>query len=378
MAIPIASGGVRQVLHARLRLAASTGDTDPVCVGDNAVDVTLKLSNKAKTQTLGSADITLPGSSSRRSAPATASKGTVSRATRCQLRNLNLPAKTGFGDLHRHGERHRRRRRSQTIAAIVKQSNEFNDSGGDANLFTLLPGAKLPTLTVEDCYGTIEGTVWQDTNERRDAGRLGPIEPGQGVQGLPVREGRSSYDLVQDVGQHNGTTGAYKFEKVRLNREYLVCERDPAGSTWSQTDADRAPHDAVRDVGNEPNGYAPQLHRQRHGQELRQRAGGEPSSVSTSVPGNVPQRDRHLRVRGEAVRPDRRDRLQDRRARDVHLPGRRRRASPRSTRPGSTTGTEYPVVERIKWTGLGTSQNPITLDYDDIYPYDGADKRARC
>ena len=42
---------------------------------------------------------------------------------------------------------------------------------------------------------------------------------------------------------------------------------------------------------------------------------------------------------------------------------------------GAPAGTKYPAVERFKWTGVGTAQNPITLYYDDVSPYDGVDKR---
>lgn len=42
--------------------------------------------------------------------------------------------------------------------------------------------------------------------------------------------------------------------------------------------------------------------------------------------------------------------------------------------PVTGGGTKYQVVEHIHWTGItGDSQNPITLKYDDVAPYDGVD-----
>jgi len=42
--------------------------------------------------------------------------------------------------------------------------------------------------------------------------------------------------------------------------------------------------------------------------------------------------------------------------------------------PATPGGTTYQVVEHISWTGItGDVQNPITLRYDDIAPYDGVD-----
>ena len=50
---------------------------------------------------------------------------------------------------------------STSITAVVKQSNNFNDSGGSANLFTLQ--GSFPTLRVVQCV-TVSGRVFQDRN----------------------------------------------------------------------------------------------------------------------------------------------------------------------------------------------------------------------
>ena len=40
--------------------------------------------------------------------------------------------------------------------------------------------------------------------------------------------------------------------------------------------------------------------------------------------------------------------------------------------PPPPGGTTYQVVEHIVWTGItGNVQNPVTLEYDDIAPFDG-------
>ena len=249
MAIPLASGGDDKYYTLGFD-AANTGALT-ICAGDT-VAVTLKLSNKARTQTLGSADVTFPSSVVTAQGTPTATKGTVSRVgNKVSLRNLSLPAKTGFVTFtvsvsaNTVGA-------AQKITAIVKQSNNFNDSGGDANKFELQ--GSFPTLTVVNCVGTIEGTVWNDKNENTSRPAAdAPFEPLQ--EGWQI----AAYKVGATTPASTATTlsdGTYKLENVPLNKEYVICETKPStdSRTWGQT-TPVDPADPECAAG-EPNGIA--------------------------------------------------------------------------------------------------------------------------
>ena len=359
VAIPIGIAGGGSDKYYTLGFGSGSTETQPaVCVGDNAVGITLKLSNKAKTQSLGSANITLPAFVT----VTATSKGTFSGNV-VKLRNLNLPAKTGSVTftvtVNVTGSG------AAALGAIVKQSNEFND-GGDANLFTLLPGTKLPTLTAENCYGTIEGTIWQDANE--DGTQAGALETGQGTFKVFLYEkSGSTYTYSQDVtANYNGTAGAYKLDNVRLNREYLVCERASAG-TWDQTTPPAATPPCEAN-GNEANGHALNFTASVTGKNFGNVPAVAASCTSTfqgsSLNNGTFEYEARLSL-PDNVTPCKSGSL----VMFTYQSGSTRVATLHP--PGNTTGTKFPVVERIKWTGVGASQNPITLSYDDVYPYDG-------
>ena len=249
MAIPLASGGSDKYYTLGYD-AANTGALT-ICAGDT-VDVTLKLSNKARSQTLGSADVTFPSSVVTALGTPTSSKGTVSLSgNKVSLRNLSLPAKTGFVTFT-VGVRADTVGAAKKITAVVKQSNNFNDSGGDANLFKLQ--GSLPTLTVVNCVGTIEGTVWNDKNESGDRPAAdAPFEPLQG--GWQI----AAYRVGATTPASTTTTladGTYKLENVPLNKAYVVCEKQPAGDTlhtWGQT-TPTAESTPCMTYGYQPNG----------------------------------------------------------------------------------------------------------------------------
>jgi SdrD B-like domain len=238
IAIPFASGAPGKFYTLTYD---PSGSSQAVCLGET-VDVTLKLSNEAKTQSLGSANITFPGFVSVTGTP-TASTGTISRSGNIvMLRNLDLPRRTGVVTLTVSVEADTLG--SGPIEAIVKQANDFNDSGGDANLFEL-QGA-FPTLTVEDCTGTIEGTVWRDSNE---SGTLDGTEIGQSGWDVYLYRGGSDVDMVTtDAG------GDYIFENVPLNHDYVVCEEAPGGS-WIQSTPGTEPATCAAN-GHEDAGYS--------------------------------------------------------------------------------------------------------------------------
>jgi hypothetical protein len=233
VAIPIASGAPDKPYT----LAYSTAPTGSrtFCTG-TSYSVVLRLSNKAKTQTLGSANITFPSFVSVTSSAITG--GTPSPPATAEiagqtvkLRNLSLPAKNGYADVTVSGSAWLAGGPT-SLAAIVKQSNDFNDTGGDANLFDLQ--GTLPTITVEDCTTSIEGFVWNDRDENTALGAVG-AEPR--LEGWTVN--------VWDVGSAStspagsDTTdgdGSYKVEGLGT-RSYVVCVQKPATETrsWGQT-----------------------------------------------------------------------------------------------------------------------------------------------
>ena len=80
---------------------------------------------------------------------------------------------------------------STAVTAVLKQSNQFNDSSGTANLFTV-QGA-FPTLRVVQCV-TVSGRVYQDRNldntYTTGTGAFAEQRRPQGVDRQALREGR--------------------------------------------------------------------------------------------------------------------------------------------------------------------------------------------
>jgi hypothetical protein len=359
IAIPIASGTSGGGKYYTL------GSDKSVCVGDSGVSVALTLTNKAQSQRLGSANITFPSYVTVTNTTKGTREGNV-----VKLRSLNLQKNASLTfsvtiNVDNVG--------SSAIQAKVKQSNEFNDDDGEANLFQLLSGTSLPKLTAEECYGTIEGKVWQDTNEN---GTIDgdPVETGQGTFRVYLYEktGTSTYAYRQDVGtSYNGTTGAYKFDNVRLNRAYVLCEQPPLATSWSQTTPLVATSPCGTSNSTIANGLPLAFTANVTGQNFgnvpavalseNQACGTSPFGGGTTniTPGFEYEAKLTLPSgtckSGSLVMFTYQNASQ--RVATLHPPG------------DPVNHLKYPVVERIKWTGLGTVQRPFKLSYDDIPPY---------
>lgn len=249
VAIPLASGAADKTYT--LAPAAQA-----VCTGGSAT-VSLSLTNTAKTVSLGSADITIPGTV--QVTGVTAKKGTTTlpsssayaSGNKISLRNLSL-AKNGVVTLTVGVSVPGQANSTNAITAIVKQSNDFNDSNGGANVFS--NPSTWPTLQVKNCFGTIEGKVWNDKNESRTR----PVadeafEPLQEDWQIKLYEVGSTTTLKASVTTN--ALGAYKIENVPLGKAYVVCEEKPSGDSheWGQTTPTAETAACVAN-GHEPNG----------------------------------------------------------------------------------------------------------------------------
>lgn len=268
IAIPLASGADKPyTLEISSIVPAAKSVAAPVhtlCAGQEYT-ITLKLSNKTNSQSLGSADVAFPGQRvlnasnaivpplsalpsnsvvdvDESSASFVGGNGASTRtfaATTApnllRLRQLELPRKTGFVTVAVTVTASAAPSGPARITAVVKQANDFNDSGGEANLFNL--SGQLPELKVENCLATIKGQIWNDQDENGTKGSFESLQrPTDSVDpvgvSLFVRNG-SVYD-PSGIAPVYAASG-YTFT-VPTGRDYVVCET--SSSTWKQTTGD--------------------------------------------------------------------------------------------------------------------------------------------
>jgi hypothetical protein len=403
IAIPIASGAADKNYTLGFAAATSASPSPPLtradlCTGTSGQQVTLYLTNTAKTVSLGSAKITLPsyatGASAFKNTTDTPVTGptnftfvaaTATSAPVVFAQNLGL-AKWGYLKLvvdvnpttpsPAGGD---------SVTAVVKQSNMFNDAGGDANLFT---NPAFPTLNAKNCYGTISGHIWKDTVDDGSHGALA-LEPFQSLKiAVYQKQSGGSYTPYPDAGHVPvDTDGTYTVSSVQLGREYLVCERDASAgwtqATWAQTipvastafgsvTVGDTTHCETQSVANETNGYTLNFTASVDNVDFGNVPAVTPSCAGTfqgaSTDGTFEYKARLGLVNGHckdsALVMETFRQTPSSLVATLHPIG-----NPGTTCPGGANC--FPVVERIRWTGLGTPQNPITLHYDDTYPYDG-------
>jgi hypothetical protein len=230
--IPVASGASDKTYT--LGFAAATQQSPsppltraPLCTSTTGQQVTLYLTNTAKTASLGSARITLPsyatGATAYRNTSTTplgASSFSYTNGASSDtvfLQNLSL-GKWGYVKLVVNVSPSAVG--TTAITAIVKQSNQFNDSGGDANLFE--NPQSWPSLTVQNCVVKIAGRVFRDANGDGS---------GTGDSGLSGR-------TVTATGGHTDTTdanGLYELS-VPAGGSYTVCVTQIAGEVQTAPD----------------------------------------------------------------------------------------------------------------------------------------------
>ena len=182
VAIPIASGAPDKTY--KLEFPA-TGAVLPallppgnalsqnLCTDTTYTSVKLTISNTAPNATLGSANVTFPSSrvaltgASFSGNPPNGVATITPSGNVVSLRNLSLPKRTGtvtFSvSLNTNGKSPGG---PSDIIAMVKQSNDFSDSGQnpDANAFDN-PQAGFPKITLQTCNATISGRVYHDRDQ---------------------------------------------------------------------------------------------------------------------------------------------------------------------------------------------------------------------
>jgi hypothetical protein len=120
---------------------------------------------------------------------------------------------------------------STTITAALKQSNQFNDSSGTANTFTV--EGSFPNLRVVQCV-TVSGRVYQDRNlDNTYTTGTGaflnsdvPKEWTVKLFGKDVGAPASAYALVTQTtsgGPSSADPGKYTFTQVPGLRDYKIC-----------------------------------------------------------------------------------------------------------------------------------------------------------
>ncbi len=373
VAIPIASGGPGKTY------AFAPATVPDFCTGAAAGQVTFTIQNTDKSARLGSANITIPPSVITASAPAvgvTPGSGDNPSATVeeniIKLRGLTLVPKQGNTQGGKATVTFTATPAtspgSGAINAQVKQANDFSDSGSNpsANGFD---NPALPTLTVKDCTAKISGTIFQDLDQ--NGLQSGTLESGITAFKVYVykRTGTDTYALVNSGGTATDTAGYYEVNAT-INNTYLVCE-GVASSSWAQTSAPPPASDSAPCAtnGNERSGYLIDLTTDAPNKDFGN-VPAVPASCNTILSGTVVGSsgtfEYEARLSGSQTACKTGDLIMY-----TYQQGSTRVAT--LSPPGSNGGATFPVVERIKWTSVGANQNPITVKYDDVYPYNGKD-----
>ncbi|HEX4747077.1 MAG TPA: hypothetical protein VFU99_09360 [Gaiellaceae bacterium] len=233
VSIPLAIGAAAADKTYKLTLSPTT----TTCASPATTKVTIK--NTGSPQTLGSAEIyfppntvaSAPGTTLRTNKTSTSSNGPKDILVLENVglvpgasKEINVTFNTGVTF-------------SATINAVAKQSNRFNDSGGDANLFS--HEGSFPTLKVVRCV-TVSGRVYQDRNldngyvtgdgafNNSDIPKAWTVKLYSKDVGADV----STYQLVEAVTAGSPTSsdpGAYAFSNVPTLSDYKVCVSVPSG-----------------------------------------------------------------------------------------------------------------------------------------------------
>jgi hypothetical protein len=216
--------------------AASGGTSSQSLCTSTTYTVRVQIKNTARTVTLGSANVSFPtgvgnlsGGASFVAGGGQASDSTISQSGNVvSLRGLTLPKNktvtfsttlTTVSSIVT----------ATPITAVVKQSNDFNDSGGTANLFD---NPTFPTLAVQNCDVTISGQVYHDRDESGSF-TTNPTSPATNdiaksgwTVTLQRNDGGGTYTTVDsdtsDASGNYSVTG-------QLGRSYRVCVTAPSG-----------------------------------------------------------------------------------------------------------------------------------------------------
>ena len=202
----------------------------------DAGSLDLVLTNTAKSASLGSAEIRFPSYAivtSTPSNPLTVTKGTVSLVSTkntVALRNLRLSKGQAvtihvpFSFVSPGG--------SQKLVTVVKQSDNFNDSGGYANIFESAPA---PELTVVGCT-TISGQVFLDRNGSLAYDAAGSPADAPLAWNLDLYKKKADGTYLLYSQRTAGSDGNYTFTGVPTGSDYRLCVKAPgadATTAWA-------------------------------------------------------------------------------------------------------------------------------------------------
>lgn len=345
-----------------------------LCAGNSYTSVRVQITNTAKSSSLGSANITFPSNVTLTGAPSFVSgapgAATITKSGNLvMIRQLSL-AKNAVVTVSVALDAAATAGSVQQITAVVKQSNDFNDSGQnpDANVFAT--PATFPTLQVLSCTTTISGRVYLDND-------------GDGTYdgtGTPADAGQSSWSVylyntssANQVGDPIVTpaTGLYTFTDVPMGSNYKVCVKPPTGSgTWGQTTP--TGNTACSTVASAlPAG---QQITDLQGPAADKDFGVEqtitPSCTTTFSAPLIGLGDGVVDYTAQLTAPPLTTGCKGAIVMYSYLDS---SGTPYATihpPATSTDTTDYWVVERLRWKmDNGGAQNPVTLRYDDSKPY---------
>lgn len=223
--IPLATGQSSAGKYYRLTLTPSS-----VCPDNGTATTKLRLTNTASSQSLGSADVHFPpGTVKAVTSPATVRKNTTT-TTSGGSKDIVTFRKLGLspGNFREVTVSFNAGSFTALVDAVAKQSNNFSDAGGSANLFALDPAqGTFPTLRVGPCV-SISGRVFHDRNADNtyttgDGAFLNSDIPKAWTVRLYARDvGASSYGPPLTTTS-DGNDGTYSFAGLAAGRDYKVC-----------------------------------------------------------------------------------------------------------------------------------------------------------
>jgi len=225
--IPLATGASDKTFTLTLTPPTACSSTT-----DGVASTVLTLKNTAKNASLGSAEVYFPPNSvDSVSSPATLRSNTSSATSSgtkdiVAFRNLNLST----GSSVTVTVRFKAGTFSTTVTAVVKQSNEFNDTQGGANVFELDPAqGSFPTLRVVQCV-TVAGRVYQDRNldfgytTGNGAFDDSDIPKAWTVTLYAKDVGAASYPSTPfRTTTSSASDGSYSFAQVPAGSDYKIC-----------------------------------------------------------------------------------------------------------------------------------------------------------
>lgn len=223
-----------------------------------------------------------------------------------------------------------------------------------------------PVSHVSFCYstkGSISGTVYNDLDSNGALKTSSPAEPG--LAGWTVKAYNSSGTAVATSGP-TGSNGSYTLSNLELGSTYAICAT-PSSGLWALTEPTSTPSacstspggrgwsvellaSATKNFGAQ-SGVIPTCNTPFSGQAFGSAAGNVEYSAQL-VPQGTECKDGFVVMYS-------------------YLPNTNELFATLHP-PAENLNDPWEVVEHIHWEGITLdTQNPITLWYDDSFPYDG-------